>query len=570
MGPSSVLQLEDEMLVDVSSTPVKPSVEDSEAMVFDSDNVSVLGTSDRLHKAELVASPLHDPRFEGAVKGGDVESGPKPRKKRKVLSGKESLVVKRTTISKAKSEEQSSAVLTLLSSMAASIGDLARSINIVKTQDSRDAAALPAVPTASAPALPTGRAGASGQSILSTFSGLSEPALQMSLSSSKPSIPTGFDGYGGMAWSGAPSGGVGQSLPRFPRRDKPQASATLSAPAHEVEDRALFGRDLQQDVMYTEDDSRSEEVSYQELLKIMAKHLNRMELFHQDIQQLTAADKIANPHKSVAPNVSMAFDDDTVEILAQAMLKPKVSQKGSLASSKFKVPKDDFEVLLKAPTVDPPILKMIAASGVPGPTRGQAEKWLRGLESVFDSILSTFRLSYHQVTMTTFIHSQAESAGDIIMLNVARHLMAANLESLQAAATGAASIISVMRAICISLLPRSTSAEVREAMASMPYEGNLLFGVRLEDLLSDVVSAQQTFNRFTQSFGAAKSKGTKGKSNFRHGTQQVSPLEAVPQPKQPANYPSARGRGGGFRGRRPMRRGATSRGRGRGAAQAKQ
>ena len=75
------------------------------------------------------------------------------------------------------------------------------------------------------------------------------------------------------------------------------------------------------------------------------------------------------------------------------------------------------------------------------------------MESVFDSILSTFRLSYHQVTMTTFIHSNAESAGDITMINVARHLMAANLESLQAAATGAVSIISVMRAICISLLP---------------------------------------------------------------------------------------------------------------------
>ena len=516
------------------STPIQSSLGDFEALELESVEVSEPGSSD--HQSSTIVSFPANPQLpltKASVQGlGDnIVQLKEPRPKRTSL--KSSSSNKKRKLFKADEEEPS--FKDMMFNMAASVGNLAKSFG----DFTRGLASKP----------------------VSTSPGLIE--------ASKPPEPLGSSRTDGFKVS----------------RPVPQASATLARPAHavvrlpQVYEDSTQGSSVTQDqsalpfnseeMDYEEQEEVPQELSYTELLEHMTSFLGTTDLLVREQQKQSAADKIANPSKVASSSVTLSVDDDTLDFLRKVMEKPKVHPKGSLSTSRFKIPLDDYEVLFKAPSVDQKLMKLMANSGVPGPSRAQTEKWLKGLESIYDSSLSNFRLAYHQVTMVSFLDANAKANADLALQGVVRHMMANNLEALQAAAVGAATSISIMRQMCLALLPRSMASEAKDALAGMPYQGTHLFGDDLDSVLDSVMAQQQALRKLTQTFATTKAHAAESKVAFRPqaSTQPISPLLNFNPQQGAAHYPSARGRGS-FRARRGPRRGNPQRGRGRGGASA--
>ena len=370
--------------------------------------------------------------------------------------------------------------------------------------------------------------------------------------------------------------GVDVEAPVFPQTSKRGVEGVTSSRRKRFRlDEALdFSRS-----QWSQEDMEPEEVSqgYDDFLKHMAMQADFESLVATEVQEESVSSALTG-RKVHPPAVTVAFNQESSKFFEAAMKVPKTTQQPS--KSPFKIPRQTYQSICKAPVIDEEVKFSIDSSRTLGPTRSTVSKWDHSVDSSFEAHMATFRLGHHSSLMATFLDKVAMRYDDLELTELAKFHMQLSQEVLRTSAFGAASAINLKRSMALSLTEELSAGSVHDKIMSIPYTGGELFGSQFMEVIDKTSASQERLAALKVHLKQMKPQSTRGRPPYRgrgrgiqrgrgagayRGGQQSATVTSAAQAGASAFYqPPFRGawRGRGGRASRGGAQRGTSRGRG--------
>jgi len=139
---------------------------------------------------------------------------------------------------------------------------------------------------------------------------------------------------------------------------------------------------------------------YQDYLVQMAEEARFTELIQMEEQEESVSTALSG-RKRQRPSVTATFNGESSAFFREAMKCPRTGAQPTMARSNFKVPRQVYKSVLKAPILDEELRGVMVSSQILGPTKGAVHKWDQDADASYEAHMASFRLAHHSSLMAT-------------------------------------------------------------------------------------------------------------------------------------------------------------------------
>ena len=172
-----------------------------------------------------------------------------------------------------------------------------------------------------------------------------------------------------------------------------------------------------------------------------------------------------------------------------------------------------------------------------GPPKANVLKWDHALDASYEAHMAAFRLAHHNTLMAAFMDQLATQYNDTELAEFAKYQMQLSHETLKCSTAGAASVIHIKRAMCLSLTDELASGPVYEKVMNIPFQGAQLFGPSFMTVIEKTSESQQRLSMLKQQLQILKPQASRGRPAVRGRGRGVQRGRGVPV--QRGGYQSA-------------------------------